>query len=88
MLTPDAHAPQAKGPTRGLSSLPGHGRAQASPFPDEFRHFLLHLFALQLLLKQQFEPSHGAIALGVLLISLERKQKHDSLGDGWNHWKG
>lgn len=38
------------------------------------------MFAFKLLLKEQFKPSYGPIALGVFLISLERKHKHRSLG--------
>ena len=48
--------------------------ALVSPFPDELGHLFLHLLAFQLLLQQQFKPSHRAIALWVLLIRLGRNK--------------
>ena len=69
------------GTTVGAITSPGAGRAHDSPFPDELRHFLLHLLALQLFLQQQFKPSHRAIALGVLLVSLGGRERQERLGD-------
>ena len=79
------------GTTLGAITSPGAGRAQDSPFSDELRHFLLHLLALQLFLQQQFKPSHRAIALGVLLVSLGRRERQEHLGDtsvwSWEEWR-
>ena len=79
------------GTTLGVITSPGAGRAQDSPFSDELRHFLLHLLALQLFLQQQFKPSHRAIALGVLLVSLGRRERQKHLGDtsvwSWEEWR-
>jgi hypothetical protein len=75
VLRSTVNSPGSRG-QGGPCGQPGTGRGQESPFPDELRHFLLHLFAFQLLLEQQFKPSHSAIALGILLIRLGRKQKH------------
>lgn len=55
--------------------VPRAGGTQTLPFPDEFGHLLLHLFAFQLFLEKQFKPRHRAIALGILLIRLGSKQK-------------
>lgn len=53
------------------------------PFPYEFSHLLLHLFALQLFLEQNLEARYHGRPLRVLLIGLETADTPNQLP--YNH---